>query len=63
MERNVDDTGQFVRVGLGSVALFAGMVAGAGFQRTSAGLLLGALGAVLLLTGVVRVCPLKTALE
>ncbi|WP_435317491.1 YgaP family membrane protein [Haloarchaeobius sp. TZWSO28] len=63
MERNVDDTGQMLRVGLGSVAVFAGMVAGAGFQRTSLGVLLGVLGATLLLTGALRVCPLGAVLD
>ncbi|WP_267642533.1 YgaP family membrane protein [Haloarchaeobius amylolyticus] len=63
MERNVNDDGQLVRIGLGSVAMFAAMVAGAGFQRVSVGLLLGVVGAVLLLTGAVRVCPIRAALE
>jgi hypothetical protein len=63
MERNVGDTDQFVRVALGSVAMFVAMVLGAGLQRMSVAVLLGALGAVLLLTGAVRTCPLRAALE
>ncbi|WP_435335290.1 YgaP family membrane protein [Haloarchaeobius sp. TZWWS8] len=63
MEQNVDETGQYVRVGLGSVLLFVGVVLGAGFQNLTVGALAGLVGGVLLLTGVVGVCPIRAALE
>ncbi|WP_435361304.1 YgaP-like transmembrane domain [Haloarchaeobius sp. DFWS5] len=63
MKQNVTETDQYVRVGVGSVLLFAGMVAGAGFQQVPAGALLGVLGVVLLLTGAVRLCPIRAAIH
>ena len=62
MERNVGDTSQVVRIGVGAVVLFAAAVLGAGLQWVGIASVLAAVSVVLLLSGVVRFCPVRRAL-
>ncbi|WP_435345420.1 YgaP-like transmembrane domain [Haloarchaeobius sp. HRN-SO-5] len=61
MERNVGDASQVVRIGLGSVVLFVAAVVGAGLQQVGVAAVLAVVALVLLLTGVVRFCPVRRA--
>ncbi len=68
MECNVGGTDRYMRIGLGVVLLVAGVLAlaggtaGAGLAMTVLTTLVMAVGAVFLVTGAVRFCPINSAL-
>lgn len=62
MERNVGELDRVARIGLGSVAVFAGVVVLAVLEATIAGALALLIGAVLLVTGATERCGLYAAL-
>lgn len=59
IEENVGETGRLLRIGLGSIALFFGVVVATVLARPVAGWILALVGAVVFGAGLVRRCPIN----